>query len=257
MPAKKVSAAPILGPQHVSFASVPAKSGTGRVSVYELKKGIPSVVNPPTTESMKGMKWMLVHFPTRRWCLLKGTNEWREALQEIKKGNNPHKILPEKEVKNKKSKPPARAGASPGPVQKTGPTPTNEPPKELSGWRAIDPSMSFDEAMKLAFPVTRIMGEFERLLTAEENVYDREGKQTGTRAVYVTQFQALKALTEWHQGRPGEKEKPPAEKKRLSHDELVAWLEGNEDAVDYMEEVIKRAKIKQASRSATAAPTKL
>lgn len=260
MPAKKVAKAPHLGPQHVSFAAVPAKSGEGRVSVYELKKGMPSVVNPPPPEAMKGMKWILVHFPTRRWFMLKYEKDWREALKEIKAGNNPHKILPEKKVKTKIAKPRTRAGASPGPVQETSPKTDATPPKEEVPKKVvIDPSMTFDQAMQHAFPVSRIMGEFERLLAAEEPIVDREtGKIVGYRAVYATQFQALKSLTEWHQGRPGEKEKPAAEKKRLSHDELIAWLEGNEDAVEYMEEVLKRAKIKQAQKSpATAAPKKL
>lgn len=260
MPAKKAAKAPNLGPQHVSFATVPPKAGDGRVSVYDLKKGMPTVVNPPTPAVMKGMKWMLVHFPTRRWFMVKYEKDWREALQEIKKGNNPHKILPEKKVQNKTAKPRTRAGASPGPVPETGPKTDATPPKEEGKKVVIDPSMTFDQAMQHAFPVSRIMGEFERLLEAEEPIVDREtGKVVGSRPVYATQFQALKSLTEWHQGRPGEKEKPPAEKKRLSHDELIAWLEGNEDAVDYMEEVLKRARIKQAQKSTppTAAPTKL
>lgn len=261
MPAKKAAKAPHIGPQHVSFATVPAKAGEGRVSVYDLKRGMPMVVDSPSPEVMKGMKWILVHFPTRRWVMLKHEKEWRDALKEIKAGNNPHKILPEKKVQNKTSKARACAGASPGPVQKTGPKSDATPPKdEVKKKVVIDPNMTFDQAMQHAFPVSRIMGEFERLLEAEEPIVDREtGKISGYRPVYATQFQALKSLTEWHQGRPGEKEKPPAEKKRLSHDELIAWLEGNEDAVEYMEEVIKRAKIKQAQKTTppSAAPTKV
>ncbi len=258
MPAKqpKKPSAPVTAPQHTSYAKVPKSLGEGRVSVYDLKKqGMPVVVDPPPEGLLKSMKWAAVHFPSRRWVLLKNEKDWRALLKEIREGKNSHNLLPQKRTQKRVSKV-AHAPASPSPVDGQGEK-ENQPPED-EGFTPVPGDMKFDAAMDHVFPVGRLTKEWERLLKAEEEGMDKAGN-TFKRPAYQVQFQCLKALTEWRVGRPGEKEKPPEEKKRLSHDELIAWLEGNEDAVEYMEEVLKRAKIKQAQAKTqpTAAPLKL
>ena len=57
----------------------------------------------------------------------------------------------------------------------------------------------------------------------------------GCRPAFSAQFQALKALTEWRQGRPTKQAKLVIEKPRMSYTELVKWIKTDEVALEYME----------------------
>lgn len=288
MPKKKTAKPPPpkIGPQFASFAPVPNPGGKGRkarVCLYDMQKeGLPEVVNPPDDTIRKQSRWALVHFPSRRWVLIKTKTEGLAALDEIRKSNNPYNILPEKKGRTKVSASCAQARASGKGGKTTGEKPVIKPESkpepvapaggdEAASDQGDDPrrrpadeikvpeGMTFDQAMVHCFPVERLMQNFMRLLHAEEDVFNKDGQWTGTRPAFSVQFQTLKALTEWHQGRPVEKEKPPQEKPRMSHDELIGWIEGNPDAVAYLETVIARAKVKQqqAKEGPTAKPVKV
>lgn len=229
------------------------------MSVYDVTKEMPTVIQPPSPATLKGMKWMLVHFPSRRWVLLKKSESYKDALRGIKEGKNYQNLLVEKKSQKRATKV-AHAHASHGPVEGRAEKEESKKGNSLNdeGFTEVPEGMTFDSAMDMVFPVARITREYERLLRAEEDIFDREGNRTGSKPAFHTQFAALKALTEWRVGRPGEKEKPPAEKKRLSHEELIAWLESNEDAVEYMKDLVKRAEVKlKMKKTPTAAPVRV
>ncbi len=257
----KLKAAPFLGPQHVTYIKVPASLGEGRVSLYDSKAGVPNVVNIDELKSelkTSGRRWILVHFPSRHWVLVKTEAIGRRDLKEISKGKNLHKLLPEKPVSKRVSKgracAAARASSSTGPSEGStanGATKSAEKnPEHKEQVTPVPEGANFDQAMTHVFPVQRLTANFERLLAAEEEVRDREGKLIGTRPNYPVQFQTLKALTEWRQGRPGEKEKPPAEKPKMSYEELVAWITHDEAALEHMESLCARARSKPKAKPA-------
>jgi hypothetical protein len=95
-----------------------------------------------------------------------------------------------------------------------------KPPANRMAYTAVPEGADFDQAMAHVFPVSRLTQHFERLLMAEEDVFDKDGNCTGSKAAFTTQFQTLKALTEWHQGRPREREKKKAERPVLGIQEL-------------------------------------
>jgi hypothetical protein len=95
-----------------------------------------------------------------------------------------------------------------------------KPAANRMAYTAVPEGADFDQAMAHVFPVARLTQHFERLLMAEEEIYDKEGNCSGSKPAFTTQFQTLKALTEWHQGRPREREKKKEARPVLGIQEL-------------------------------------
>lgn len=254
--AKKAAKKPTvpIGPQHTSYVKVPLSLGLkgSRVSLYHVtKNGMPTVINTPP--DMTKVRWVLVHFPSRRCLVVPSEQKGRAILEIIRKGENYENLIPVKITKSRASKV-AHAGASKGPVHGQGSNDSQGSEKEdAETFTAIAEGANFDEAMQQVFSVQRLMNNAERLLKADEPVFDREGKEVGRKPVYGTQFQMLKSLLEYHQGRPTEKEKPPLEKTRASYDDLVAWVESDEDALAHMEGLCRQARLNAKAKKAAAA----
>lgn len=78
--------------------------------------------------------------------------------------------------------------------------------------------------MQHVFPIHRLTENYERLLHAQEEIFDREGHSVGFKESYAVQFQTLKALTEYMIGRAIEKEKTKEVKPPLTLQELRAKM---------------------------------
>jgi hypothetical protein len=137
----------------------------------------------------------------------------------------------------------------------TAPAETQEAAKSKNKSTEIPVGVDFNAAMAHVFPDQTITGHFERLLTAEEPVYNaRDGEVMGWRPAFSVQFQALKALTEWRQGRPTEQVKPVTEKPKMSYTELVDWIKTDDAALEYMEGLCSTVRSAKPEPVKTAAP---
>ena len=251
--AKASATSPVGGPQYVSYRKVSeALGGEGRVCLYDSKNGLPELVKPPTASVLKTTRWVLVHFPSRHWAAVKTKPAGLRKLKEIMAGEDPLGIVPQKAETKGRAGAPSRASQEPlprvdsaaneqAPLDGGGAEDEESPSRPAISLTEVPPGLNFDQAMQHVFPVERVMNEFERLLQASAPVYSREGDYLGENPVFNVQMTALRGLVEYHQGRPTEKEKPPEEKKRLSHEELIQWINGDADARAYMREVLERA----------------
>lgn len=235
---------PTAGPQYLSYRKVPpALGGEGRVCLYDAAKGLPDLAVELPKSLLKACRFVLVHFPSRRAMALKTKVAGLDALRKIHDGENFESFIVVPTVKKKvlKGRPRAPAPATQEPVinpPEAPPEPVKaEETKEAKPATAteIPVGVDFNAAMAHVFPDQIITGHFERLLTAEEPVYDKMGVAIGARPAFSVQFQALKALTEWRQGRPTEQAKPVVEKPKMSYTELVEWIKTDADALEYME----------------------
>lgn len=191
-------------PECESTRKVPDNLGGGEVRLYNAHKhGLPDLAETPPEKLLAECAWFLVHFPSRRWVAVSsGRGEGLRLLKKLESGKDECGLLPPKP-------PPARARVCVGvtePVTGEVDSGKREKPEEQA-FTEVPEGADFDQAMQHVFPVKRLTENFERLLRAEEDVYDKEGNWSGTRPAFGVQFQALKALVEWHQGRPTEKPK--------------------------------------------------
>lgn len=190
---------------------LPDKLG-GEVRLYNLQKTtLPDVVNTPKEKEAAEWQWWVVHFPSRRCAPVKGERE--EALRvmvQYARGVDELALVPEKKLKPVQAR--ARARAEEAGKGLGG----GKPPANKMGFTPVPEGLDFDRAMAHVFPVEKITQHFERLLHASEPVYDKEGREVGEREAFTVQFQTLKALTEWHIGRPREKEKKVESKPGLT-----------------------------------------
>lgn len=217
--AKKQAVKPDKTSTAESTRKVAEKLGGGEARLYNVRKQqFPEVVNTPPEKLRAENDWFLVHFPSRRWVVVPdGRAEGLRLLKRLEGGKDECGLLP---VPEKKA-PRARARVNP-PVSEveTEAKEPEPPPENRIGYTLVPEGSDFDQAMQHVFPVSRLTQHFERLLTATEPVYDKEGNDVGEKPAFGVQFQTLKALTEWHQGRPTEKPKKAAVRPVLTLEEL-------------------------------------
>ncbi len=242
MPAKKPQADTKEGPQSQSSRAVPASAGGGEARLYNAhKQGLPELDPTPPEATIASCEWWLVHFPSRRWRALTGDRqEGMRLLAKLGRGEDENGLLPPRAAAAGKKKGRAPAGTGAGAKAKAGEKGTAKAPKRVV--TAVPPNADFDQAMQHVFPVARITEHFERLLTAEEDIFNKDGNCTGSKPAYTVQFQTLKALTEWHQGRPGEKPKKKDNRPVVSLHELRNKMLISPEYLDAMSEMIEDVK---------------
>jgi hypothetical protein len=209
--AKKASEAPPpIKPDATTV--VPDKLGGGEARLYSLKRSsLPDVPNPPAEKELAECEWWLVHFPSRRCVAVHTRPNGLAALKALGRGEDKVGLLPPARPKKVKAPSKPKPEADPG-----GDAKDEKPPSNRLGFTPVPEGADFDQAMQSVFPVARLTQNFERLLQAEEEIFDKEGNVVGARPAFTTQFQTLKALMEYHQGRPREKEKKVMEKPVLT-----------------------------------------
>lgn len=250
--AKKQAVKPDQTSTAESTRKVAEKLGGGEARLYNVRKhALPDLVEPPPEKLLAEHAWFLAHFPSRRWVVVKdGRAEGLRLLKRLEAGRDECGLLPP--VK------PSRARArvcvkKPGPEGETGPK-DPPPPANQIGYTLVPDGSDFDQAMQYVFPVARLTQHFERLLTATEPIYDREGKELGEKPAFGVQFQTLKALTEWHQGRPTEKPKKTNARPVLTLEELREKMIKSDQ---YRAAIIEMAKDCEAEAVVRAAKAKV
>lgn len=196
--------------------------GGGEVRLYNVRQSkLPDVVDTPPEKLLAEFQFVLVHFPSRRCVVIKGDRgEALAIMKKLGRGLDAAGILPPKPSKPSRAR--ARVCVKDKPDGETGGQGDGEmkPPANRMAYTPVPEGADFDQAMLHVFPVERIMQHYERLLVAEETIFDREGKEVGAREAFTTQFQTLKTLTEYHQGRAREREKKKEVKPVLGIQEL-------------------------------------
>lgn len=234
MPSAKATPA---SPPPLSARVVPAVLGKGRVNLYDARAGLPALVNEPPggAEFFEKVRYVLVHLPSRRWYAIRSKRAALSILDEVKAGKLTETV---KMLVQTEEKPPARGRAhtkqkpvlTPPVVEAAAPSPETsgeqEKPKEAekADFTPVPEGLGFEKAMQHVFPIQRLTENYERLLHAQEEIFDREGRSTGFREAYSVQFQTLKALTEYMIGRAIEKEKTKEVKPPLTLQELRAKM---------------------------------
>jgi hypothetical protein len=198
----------------MSTVAVPSSLGKGEVRLYDLRKSsLPEVAVPPPEAELADWAFWLVHFPSRRCAPVKGDRgEALAVMKKLGRGQDVAGVLPVKPAKESRAR--ACVCVQDGEQQEP------KPPANRMAYTPVPEGADFDQAMAHVFPVARLTQHFERLLMAEEEIYDKEGNCTGSKPAFTTQFQTLKALTEWHQGRPREREKKKEARPVLGIQEL-------------------------------------
>lgn len=236
MPSAKATPA---SPPPLSARVVPAVLGKGRVNLYDARAGLPALVNEPPggAEFFEKVRYVLVHLPSRRWYASRSKRATLSILDEVKAGKGTEIV---KMLVQSDEKPPARDRAHTKqkpvltpPEAKSPPTPDAAPgeqekPKdakdsEKPGWTPVPEGLDFDKAMKLVFPVQRITGQLEELLTASTPIYS-DGEYCGDSPAHQTRLQALKTLIEYHVGKAHEREKAKEVKPPLTLQEIRAKM---------------------------------
>ena len=199
-----------------SVVVVPSSLCGGEARLYDAwKAGLPELVATPSEKQLAERQWWLVHFPSRTCRVVEGDRlEGMRLLKKITKGVDEMGWLPKKVPTR------ARASGREAGEKKDKDAETVKPPANQIGFTPVPEGADFDQAMLHVFPVPRLTQHFERLLTASEPIYDKEGHEAGEKPAFTTQFQTLKALVEWHQGRPREREKKKDAKPVLGISEL-------------------------------------
>lgn len=211
----------------VSSRKIGDALGGGEVRYYNLKKHpLPDVVNVPTEKAAAACECWLVHFPSRRCVgVPAGHGEALRLLKKLEAGKDELGWLPRPSTK----KAPARARARvcvKGEGVEGEETPKPKAPKRIK-FTAVPAEMDFDKAMKHVFPNSRITREIERLLSAEDDVFDREGNSIGSKPAWMVRKEAVKLMIEHAQGRAGEKPAPLPDKKKVSYEELERMILGS------------------------------
>lgn len=203
----------------MSTVAVPASLGSGEVRLYDVRKtALPEVVEVPGEAALAEWPYWLVHFPSRRCVPVKGDRgEALAVMKKLGRGQDVAGVLPPKAEKPRAR---ARVCVTSAAAGEGGESKETEPPADLLRWTEVPEGADFDQAMMIVFPVKRLMQHYERLLFAAESVFDREGKEVGVREAFPTQFQMLSRISEYHQGRPREREKKKVEKPVLGITEL-------------------------------------
>jgi hypothetical protein len=247
---------PAARPESVAMrtVAVPSSLGEGEVRLYDAwKASLPDLVEPPPEALLAEFQWVLVHFPSRRGVVVKGDRlEGLRLLKQIEKGENVLGLLPET-LKPSHARTGARARARGQKDEETGGVGEGEKAKkEVKRAKLrikIEKGLDFDRTMKAAFPNEFIAAEVARLLRAQKAVFDKEGNLVDYVDDYMTQTNAVKLMIEHAQGRAGEKPPPPAEKKRVTYEQLVGQIQTSPAA-----RLMLRRLIDEADEAAKAKP---
>lgn len=204
-------------PVPLSTVAVPSSLGEGEVRLYNVRKtSLPDVLEPPSEAMLAEFPFVLVHFPSRRCVVVKGDRGAAlAAMKKLGRGEDVEHVLPPKPSRAR-----GRVCVKGDAIEAAGNEGKPKPPPNRMAFTPVPEGADFDQAMAHVFPVSRLTQHFERLLMAEEDVFDKEGNCTGSKPAFTTQFQTLKALTEWHQGRPREREKKKDQRPVLGIQEL-------------------------------------
>jgi len=221
-------------PQAESTRKLPDCLGGGEVRLYDAYKGLPDLVQTPPEKLLAECQWFLVHFPSRKWVAVNaGRLEGMRQLKKLHGGVDEWHWLPTPTVK-KSSKAKESSGTRTDASARE-----DAPPRKYT---EVPEGADFDQAMVAVFPVQRLMHEYERLLWASETVYDREGNEVGEKPAFTVQFQALRSLVEYHQGRPLEKAKKIDERPVLTLEEMREKMIKSPAYLEAIEEMMKEAK---------------
>ena len=245
------------GPVACSSVKVPDKAGGGEVSLYDAwKAGLPDLVDTPPEKLLAELQWCLVHFPSRRWAMVRGDRiEGLRLLKKLERGEDGLGLLPPKPVKKPPAPTGARASARTGQDDETGRQGDRETgQRQQSDFKAtpVSGDLSFDQAMKSVFPNQRITANLERLERLQKPVFDREGNIVAWQDDAMAQIAAAKLVIEHAQGRAGEKPPPPPDKKRISYEELEKMILDSAPTLMFFKNLI--AKVEAAETAAQAAP---
>jgi hypothetical protein len=231
--------------------------GGGEVRLYHLKKHVlPDVVNTPREQQLAECEWWMVHFPSRTCVAVpEGRSEGLRLLKKLEQGKDELGWIPLPKVKK------ARAGAR----SRVGVCVTAEEPlaeKEGKGedkpkvkkmeFTPVPPEMGFDAAMKHVFPNARITQEIEKLLVAEDPIFDKEGNEVGCKPAHMVRKEAVKLMIEHAQGRAGEKPPPPPDKKKVSYDELEKQILSSKATRMVLKRLIESADAAEAAQAVPA-----
>lgn len=236
--AAKTSGEVTKSPEAESTRKLPEKLGGGEVRLYDAhKRGLPDLVPHPPEKLLAETQWFLVHFPSRKWVAVNaGRAEGMRQLKKLERGEDELGLIP-LSIKEKKSRASAHVCAREE-CEKS----ATAPPKEKMEPTPVPEGADFDQAMAHVFPVKRITEHYERLLTAEEDVFDKEGHHVGSRPAFNVQFQALRSLVEYHQGRPTEKAKKKDERPVLTLEEMRTKMVKSPAYLEAVEEMVKEAR---------------
>lgn len=239
----------------VGTVKVPSSAGGGEVRLYNVRKGkLPDVVDPPEEALLAEFEFVLVHFPSRRCAVVRGDRGAAlAALKKLERGRDVVGVLPPKPEKPSRARARVCVKESPAEGEQEGGG-EKKPPANRIRYTAVPDGADFDQAMAHVFPVQRLTQHFERLLLAEEDVFDREGNCMGSKPAFATQFATLKALTEWHQGRPREREKKSQAKPVLGIQELRQKLLISPEYRQAMLEMIRDCEAQAAAMAGTKPP---
>lgn len=233
-------------PQAESTRKLPDTLGGGEVRLYDAYKGLPDLVETPPEKLLAECQWFLVHFPSRKWVAVNaGRMEGMRQLKKLHDGVDEWRWIPRPEPK-KLPKSKKSSGAQTGARAREA-----APPRRYT---EVPEGADFDQAMVAVFPVQRIMQEYERLLWASEIVYDKEGKEVGEKPAFTVQFQALRSLVEYHQGRPLEKAKKKDDRPVLTLEEMREKMVKSPAYLEAVEEMLKDAKAAAEMRKNAAKP---
>lgn len=249
----KTTAKPAARPESVAMrtVAVPSSLGEGEVRLYDgWKAGLPDVVEMPPEALLAQFQWVLVHFPSRRAVVVQGDRgEGLRLLKTLERGENPLGIVPEPA-----DRPPARVRARVG-VKKVEDEAAPKVVKKAKLRIKVAKGLDFDRTMKSAFPNEFIAAEVARLLRAQKAVYDREGNLVDYVDDFQTQTNAVKLMIEHAQGRAGEKPPPPAEKKRVTYEQLVGQIQTSPAARLMLRRLIDEAEAAAAPKLEAVAET--
>lgn len=205
-----------------SLRKLAATLGDGEVRLYNLKKHtLPSLVQPPREKDLAACDWWLVHFPSRRWVAVPaGRSEGLRLLKKLAEGKDELGWIPVVKTKVKAVKSTrARAGVCAGEA---------EAPEEMRLTK-VPQEMDFNAAMKFAFSNQRIVHEIEKMMNATDDVV-MGGRVIATKPNWTARKEGVRFMIEHAQGRAGEKPPPPAEKKKVSFDEIKTMIFTSESA---------------------------
>jgi len=216
--------------------------GGGEVRLYNLKKHpLPDVVNTPPEKALAECDCWLVHFPSRQCVAVPGGRaEGLRLLKKLAEGKDEQGWLPRPEVKKARARTGARvcviADGDEGETQAEA-----KPKVKKFRGTPVAKDMDFEKAMKHVFPNGRITREIEKLLVAEDPVFDKEGNEVGYKPAHMVRKEAVKLMIEHAQGRAGEKPAPQPDKKKVTYDELETMILGSQAARMYFKRLIEKA----------------
>lgn len=251
----KTTAKPAARPESVAMrtVAVPSSLGEGEVRLYDAwKAALPDLVEPPPEALLAEFQWVLVHFPSRRGVVVKGDRlEGLRLLKQIEKGENVLGLLPET-LKPSHARAGARARARGQKDEETGEVGEGEKAKKVKRPKLrikVDASLSFEKALEAAFSPQFLVNEICDVLRAVKPIADKNGSIVGYQEDFMTRTTALFKLVEQSRGRAGEKPPPPAEKKRVTYEQLVGQIQTSPAA-----RLMLRRLIDEADEAAKAKP---